>query len=110
MNRSIDTSTPEGAALLRWMYPESYTAPAPPVPGQYVELEWRSRRGTERHVVLITTVEQRDGYLYVGWHNAQPPEGRCHGRGWCPEAGQWGFFRQYPVEHEYGTSIIRVVA
>lgn len=100
---SIDPSTPEGAALLRWMYPERYTTPAAPVPGQYVEIETRNRRETYRAVVLVTSVEQREGFLYVGWRNAQP------GGAWDRNMGSWGFFRQYPAEREYGTSIIRVV-
>lgn len=116
---SIDTSTPEGHALLRWLYPERYgkctrtdahalrdcTDYATPVAsvGAYVEIEQRSKRGTERSVVLITSLEDRGEYAYVGWRNAQP------GGGWDRRLGQWGYFRQYPAEREYGTSIIRVV-
>ena len=116
MNREIDTSTPEGAALLRWMHPQctlttphplgECPAPAPaaaPPLGAYIKIQARSRHESYRAVVLVTSCEQREGYLYIGWRNAQP------GGGWDQRLGQWGFFRQYPTAREYGTSIVAVL-
>jgi hypothetical protein len=113
--RSIDTSTPEGAALFAWQHPSCTLttphplgecprlAPASPAVGDYIEIECRSKRETSRAVVLVTSLEQREGYVYVGWRNAQP------GGGWDRHNGSWGFFRQYPAEREYGTSIVAVL-
>lgn len=113
----IDTSTPEGTGLLEWMYPEracgrtdphslgecAKFAPRIAAVGDYVEIESRNRRESYRAVVLITSIDEREGYLYVGWANRQP------GGGWDRRLGSWGFFRQYPAEREFGTSIVAVL-
>jgi hypothetical protein len=112
---AIDTSTPEGAALLAWMHPsdeeptvEQPTTPTP-VPGQYAELEVPSNvlGSTERMraVVLITSADERagEGYVYVGWTNAQP------GGGWDRNLGSWGFFRHYPEPRPHGTRLLRLL-
>jgi hypothetical protein len=71
--------------------------------GHYVEIETTTRTESWRAVVLLTSIEQREGYQYVGWANRQP------GGGWDRTMGFWGYFRLYPEAHEYGTRIVRVL-
>lgn len=92
--REIDTSTPEGMALYRWMHPGKAAQV-----GDYVEIESRSKRGTEHAVVLITSIDEREDYRYVGWRNVQP------GGGWDRRLGQLGVLPPVPcrarVRHEH---------
>lgn len=84
-----------------------YAPPAALAPGAYAELAFTFEQpgGVEHFnaAVLITGVEQREGYLYVSWRNAGP-------RGeWYPQLGQFGAFRAYDQWAAGYATIVRVL-
>lgn len=91
------------AEVVRQM-PELARPPAYAV-GDYVEVEQTyTNEATIRGIVLVTSIEDRGDYRYVGWRNRDPQGG------WNRELGFWGYFREYrPEPRPFGTRVVRVV-